>query len=103
VKVPNQPGILAAIGGECWAARVADGILSVIYSVDSGRRHASIAHTSRYPTWDEIKEVRYSFFPDDCMVAMPLPPRSDYVNLHPNCFHLYEMVDDKHGDLIQKG
>lgn len=55
------------------------------------RWHLSIAHKSRYPTWDEIKEARYRLVPDEVTMAMILPPSDGYVNLHNNCFHLYEI------------
>lgn len=54
--------------------------------------HLSISHLQRYPTWDEVAEARYALIPDDVTVAMLLPPRAEYVNLHSNCFHLYEIV-----------
>ena len=39
--------------------------LSLITTRDAGKLHLSIAHPSRYPTWDEILEVRNWFFPDE--------------------------------------
>jgi len=55
------------------------------------RWHLSIAHQTRYPTWDEIKEARYRLLPDNVTMAMLLPPKDQFVNLHSNCFHLYEI------------
>lgn len=57
--------------------------------------HLSISHPTRYPTWDEIKEARYYFCPDEVTMGMLLPPKSEYVNVHPNCFHLHEVADLK--------
>jgi hypothetical protein len=57
------------------------------------RWHLSISHRLRYPTWDEIADARYRFIPDEVTVVMFLPPRREYVNLHPNCFHLHEIVE----------
>jgi hypothetical protein len=57
------------------------------------RWHLSISCARRYPTWEEIKDARYSLLPDQCTMAMLLPPRAEYVNLHPNCFHLHEILD----------
>jgi hypothetical protein len=57
-------------------------------------RHISISHPTRYPTWEEIKEARYQFFKDDEDAVMVLPRKTDgirYVNLHPNCFHLWAL------------
>lgn len=57
----------------------------------SGRRlHASVSHTKRYPSWEEIKRIRNWVFPDDVEVVMVFPKAGDYVNLSPNCFHLWQ-------------
>jgi hypothetical protein len=64
-----------------------------LYKNGSVRWHLSISRTDRYPSWDEIKEARYALLPDDCTMAMLLPPKSEYVNLHPNCFHLHELSE----------
>jgi hypothetical protein len=53
--------------------------------------HCSIAHPLRYPTWNEIYKVRYALLPGDKNFGMHLPPMKDYLNVHRNCFHLYEM------------
>lgn len=53
--------------------------------------HLSISHPSRYPTWDEIKRVRYELLPNDITVAMLLPPQDEYINIDENTFHLFEI------------
>jgi hypothetical protein len=53
--------------------------------------HISIAHPNRYPTYEEIKEARYEFIPDEAIMAMLFPPKSQFVNVHPNCFHLWQI------------
>lgn len=54
--------------------------------------HLSISCARRYPTWDEIKQARYGLLPDAITMAMLLPPSAQYVNVHPNCFHLWEVA-----------
>lgn len=54
--------------------------------------HLSISHPTRYPTWDEIAHVRYTLVPDSVRIVMHLPPRSEYVALHPFCFNLWEIA-----------
>ena len=71
-------------------ARVYQGVCKVLVSVDAGLWHLSISHRERYPTWDEIKEAREEFLPMDKTFAMFFPPSKEYVNIHPNCFHLWE-------------
>lgn len=60
---------------------------------DDQRWHLSISHPKRYPTWNEIFSARYDLLPLSITVAMFLPPPSQYVNVHPNCFHLWETTD----------
>lgn len=55
--------------------------------------HLSISHPRRYPTWDEIAHARYLLVPDAVAMAMLLPPQSEFVNVHENCFHLWQVVD----------
>lgn len=57
--------------------------------------HLSISHPMRYPTWDEIVDARYALVPNDVTMAMLLPPKEQYVNLHENCFHLHEVPGDE--------
>jgi hypothetical protein len=56
--------------------------------------HLSISHPVRYPTWDEVADARYELVPDDVTMAMLLPPRDEYVNVHEHVFHLWQ-IDDR--------
>lgn len=71
------------------------GDLQVLRTREDGAWHLSISHPTRYPTWDEIRDARYDLLPDDVTMAMLLPPRAEYVNIHENCFHLHEIAGDK--------
>jgi hypothetical protein len=64
-----------------------------VYKHGGLRWHMSISCKNRYPVWNEIRDARYALMPDNITVGMLLPPRSEYVNLHPNCFHLHEIVE----------
>jgi len=67
-----------------------------------GRWHLSISHNmvvrtgplntpGRFPTWEEIKEARYKFIPDNANMAIMFPPSELYYNLHDTCLHLLEI------------
>lgn len=71
------------------------GECGVIVTREFGRWHLSVSHPSRYPLWDEVAEVRYRVIPDGVTMAMPLPPSSEYINLHPNCFQLVEITEGR--------
>lgn len=102
VSLPSLPGLASELSA--FQRDVADGHLSVLVGREPDDRgtlswHLSISHRTngrmpapgRYPTWDEITEARYRFVPDRVMVAMLLPPRSEYVDVHPTTFHLWEV------------
>ena len=88
---PGQREIQRQGGLEANARCFLFGECSILVGRGPQGWHVSIAHPNRYPTWDEIAEVRYRLIPDDVTVAMILPPSSTYVNNHPNCFHLWEI------------
>ena len=68
-----------------------DSGMSVIITMDDDKAHVSIAREDRYPSWDEIRDFRYEYLPDDMTFGILLPPKKEYVNVHPNCFHLWEI------------
>jgi len=85
-------------GGRIWFRKLGKhNFLSVLASVDGGWLHVSIAHNARYPTWDEILSVRSWGFPEETEVVMVLARKSEYVNLHQNCFHLWESACGREG------
>lgn len=41
------------------------------------------------PTWAEMCEIKHMFFEDEEVVVQYHPPKSEYVNNHPYCLHLW--------------
>jgi len=78
--------------GRAW---ISNTNCSIFVSMDADRWHLSIAHPGRYPTWSEIHHARYEFIPDEIYMCMILPPKQFYINLHKNCFHLWEFQELK--------
>ena len=54
-------------------------------------RHISMSHIHRLPTYYEMKDLRYRLCPDVKYMAQIFPPLEDFVNIHDNCLHLYEV------------
>lgn len=69
--------------------------LVVIVSDDSTPdghiRHLSASHKDRLPSYYEMKQLRYTLCADVDYMAMIFPPPDEFVNVHPNCLHLYEI------------
>lgn len=66
----------------------------VFVNIEEGLWHLSVSakHTLGYY---ELKEIRYEFLPNAVRIAQIFPPREEFVNLHENCFHLWEISDDE--------
>lgn len=52
--------------------------------------HFSISCADRNPTWEEQRDARYALTPDEVYMVQILPPKSQYVNERPFCFHWHE-------------
>lgn len=85
--------------GVSWGAfRVGD--LNVISSGDGpdcgGWEHVSVSHAHRCPTWQEMCRVKDLFWSEDETVLQFHPRRTEYINLHPNCLHLWRQSGVDH-------
>lgn len=67
------------------------GTCEVLVGVEDGLWHLSISHPKRHPRWQEIFQARYALCPSTVEMVMHLPPPEEYVNVHPHCFHLWEL------------
>jgi hypothetical protein len=55
-----------------------------------GWEHVSISTERRPPNWSEMCFVKDLFWaPEECVIQYH-PPRSEYVNNHPHCLHLWK-------------
>lgn len=84
VRALLEPGSRAFRFGAC----------RVIVSQQRAGWHLSISRPDRLPSWEEIRDARYALVPDSATMALLLPPRSEYVNVHEFCMQLYEIPDD---------
>lgn len=64
----------------------------VIITTEDGLLHLSISREDRLPTYDELKEARYALLPDEVHMAMIFPPKEEFVNVHSNCLHLFQLA-----------
>lgn len=64
-----------------------------IASNGGGWEHVSVSPCNRKratpPTWAEMCEIKHMFFEDEEAVVQYHPPKSEYVNNHPYCLHLW--------------
>lgn len=63
--------------------------LRVIASEGEDWDHVSVSTETRTPTWDEMEFIRGLFFGDEETVMQLSVPRSEHINNHPHCLHLW--------------
>lgn len=65
----------------------------VIASDGMGWRHVSVSTNGRCPTWPEMCFIKDMFWTEDECVIQYHPPKSEYINNHPYCLHLWQPID----------
>lgn len=71
------------------------GRCQVIISIENGYLHLSISTPDALPSYAELKAARYVFCPDEIYMAEIFPPKSEFINVHPYCRHLWQIDIDK--------
>lgn len=60
---------------------------------ETGWEHVSVSTPRRPPNWQEMCFVKDLFWePEECVMQLH-PPRSEYVNNHPNCLHMWRPIE----------
>lgn len=67
--------------------------LKVIASDGGGWEHVSVSLPDRCPTWADMCAIKDLFWDEQDCVMQLHPPRSEYVNNHPYCLHLWRPID----------
>lgn len=76
--------------------KIANYSINCIASDGMGWQHVSVTLTSterkvdRCPTWEEMCFIKSLFWNDDESVMQLHPPKSEWVNNHPYCLHLWK-------------
>jgi hypothetical protein len=69
-----------------------DEVLTVISSDGLGWEHVSVSlgpQSKKCPSWDEMCQVKNLFWDEDVAVIQFHPPRTQYVNKHKGCLHMW--------------
>lgn len=64
-----------------------------ISSSEREGEHVSVSKKKKIPTWEEMCFVKDLCFEDEEIVIQIHPKKSEYVNLHENCLHLWRNVE----------
>ncbi|MES2733589.1 MAG: hypothetical protein V4714_17725 [Bacteroidota bacterium] len=68
--------------------------LTIIATDGLGWDHVSVSLPTRCPNWEEMCMVKALFWSDEEAVMQLHPPKSDHVNNHPYCLHLWKPQSD---------
>lgn len=66
--------------------------ICIIISDTGGWEHVSVSTAYRCPTWAEMCWVKDACFDDEEVVMQLHPAKSEYVNFHPYCLHLWRPI-----------
>lgn len=66
--------------------------LKIIASDGEGWEHVSVSLHHRTPTWEEMCKVKALFWDDEDVVMQLHPAKSQYVNNHRYCLHLWRPI-----------
>ena len=75
------------------------GQVFIIASWDMGWEHVSVSMKNRCPTWEEMCAIKDIFWCESECVVQYHPPKSEYINNHPYCLHLWKKTS---GDFPQR-
>lgn len=66
-------------------------VMSSLATMANGTRwmHISCSRKNKLPSWEDLKAIKRWFIGDDAPAVQVLPREADYVNIHPNCLHLW--------------
>lgn len=70
-----------------------DGLSGDHSEAGGGWEHVSVSTPKRCPTWEEMCWVKDLFWGEEESVMQLHPPRSEWVDNHPYCLHLWRPLD----------
>ena len=59
----------------------------------AGWEHVSVSLNTRTPTWEEMCFIKSIFWDEEDCVMQLHPPKSEYINNHNYCLHLWRPID----------
>jgi len=68
-------------------------IFNVVASDGENWEHVSVSLPDRCPTWSEMHFIKCMFWGEMDRVMQLHPPKSEYVNNHPYCLHLWRPIN----------
>ncbi len=67
---------------------------TILFSLDAPWIHVSVSRTDRIPDWEDLRLTKLAFIGPSRYAIQIVPPVDEYVNIHPNCLHLWSPLND---------
>ena len=71
-------------------------VLSSPFDSENGWQHVSVSLPGRCPSWMEMAKIKTLFWGEDETVLQFHPKKSEYVDNHPYCLHLWKKIGQEH-------
>ncbi len=65
---------------------------SFVFSWGMGWEHLSVSTPNKTPTWDQMCRMKDLFFEEEETCIQYHPKKSEYVNNHPHCLHIWKPI-----------
>lgn len=69
-------------------------MLQYVFSWGGGWEHLSVSLPRKCPTWEQMCKMKEIFYDDEEVCVEYHPRRSDYVNMHQYCLHIWRPIDE---------
>ena len=66
-----------------------------VFSWGGGWEHLSVSRPNKTPSWDIMCMMKDIFWNDDEVCIEYHPRKSDYVNFHQHCLHIWKPINEK--------
>ncbi len=96
IKATKNIRIKAEAGDTGFGGSYYDSIsgkwLNFIFSNQLGWEHLSISMPNKTPSWEQMCRMKDIFWNEDETCIEYHPAKSQYVNMHPHCLHIWKPV-----------
>lgn len=89
IHLPGLPRLSNTLNGAFQMGHIRMIVSTGDIPGSEGWEHVSVSTPTRCPTWEEMCIVKDLFWPEEEAVYQLHPPKSQYVNNHPYCLHMW--------------
>ena len=95
-KIPRLIINTIGIDGGQGEIHIGKWVGSVIWSFGGGWEHVSVCPYKKHiiPSWEDMCRIKDMFWGDEERVVQFHPAKSKYINLMPNCLHLWRPIEE---------